>query len=120
MHFKGSGLYGGSQSTFIIDNLNFFEIDMVPFFQYFIDTSINKAVQIPYQGIAPFIDYTNSNFSFLDNISIGFDSVSIVSSSLPVSGVGVSVGGGIAGGVTSVSSGESSAGSGFDLYIDMP
>ena len=120
MHFKGSGLYGGSQSTFIIDNLNFFEIDMVPFFQYFIDTSINKAVQIPYQGIAPFIDYENSNFSFLDNISIGFDSVSIVSSSLPVSGVGVSVGGGIAGGVTSVSSGESSAGSGFDLYIDMP
>ena len=119
MHFKGSGLYGGSQSTFIIDNLNFFEIDMVPFFQYFIDTSINKAVQIPYQGIAPFIDYENSNFSFLDNISIGFDSVSIVSSSLPVSGVGVSVGGGIAGG-NSVSSGESSAGSGFDLYQDMP
>jgi hypothetical protein len=114
MNFKGSGLYGGSQSTFIIDNLNFFEIDMVPFFQYFIDTSINKSVQIPYQGIAPFIDYTNSNFSFLDNISIGFDSVSIVSSSLPVSGVGISIGGGI----SSVSS-ASTGGSGFDLYQEI-
>jgi len=118
MNFKGSGLYGGSQSTFIIDNLNFFEIDMVPFFQYFIDTSINKSVQIPYQGIAPFIDYTNSNFSFLDNISIGFDSVSIVSSSLPVSGVGISIGGGVSV-VASVSS-ASTGGSGFDLYLDMP
>ena len=94
MKFKGGGLYGASQSTFIIDNLNFFEIDMVPFFQYFTEGNINKSVQIPFQGIAPFIDYTNSNFSFLDNISIGFDSVSVVSSSLPVSGVGVSVGGG--------------------------
>ena len=120
MHFKGSGLYGGSQSTFIIDNLNFFEIDMVPFFQYFIDTSINKAVQIPYQGIAPFIDYRNSNFSFLDNISIGFDSVSIVSSSLPVSGVGVSVGGGIAGGGASVYSGGGFASGGGDLYESLP
>jgi len=98
MYFKGSGLYGYYNSTFIIDNLNFFEIDMVPFFQYFTEANINKSVQIPYQGIAPFIDYTNSNFSFLDNISIGFDSVSVVSSSLPVSGVGVSVGGGIRGG----------------------
>jgi hypothetical protein len=119
MHFKGSGLYGGSQSTFIIDNLNFFEIDMVPFFQYFIDSSINKAVQIPYQGIAPFIDYANSNFSFLDNISIGFDSVSIVSSSLPVSGVGTSIGGGIAGGGTLVSSVGSVGGIG-DLYESLP
>jgi hypothetical protein len=92
---------------------------MVPFFQYFIDSSINKAVQIPYQGIAPFIDYANSNFSFLDNISIGFDSVSIVSSSLPVSGVGTSIGGGIAGGGTLVSSVGSVGGIG-DLYESLP
>ena len=96
-HFKGSGLYGSEKSGFILDNIKLFEIDMIPFFQYFIETSINKSVQIPYQGIAPFIDYTNSRFTFLDNISVGFDSVSIVSSSLPVSGVGVSIGGGFVG-----------------------
>jgi hypothetical protein len=124
MYFKGSGLYGASQSTFIIDNLNFFEIDMVPFFQYFTEDNINKSVQIPFQGIAPFIDYTNSNFSFLDNISIGFDSVSVVSSSLPVSGVGVSVGGGIVGGGIGVGVGpsfESQFGSGeFFVTEDNP
>lgn len=97
MNFKGSGLYGSEKSGFILDNIKLFEIDMIPFFQYFIETSINKSVQIPYQGIAPFIDYTNSRFTFLDNISVGFDSVSIVSSSLPVSGVGVSIGGGFVG-----------------------
>ena len=93
MRFYGDN--SGNSVNYIIDNLHFYEVDMIPFFQYFIETSINKSVQIPYQGIAPFIDYTNSRFTFLDNISVGFDSVSIVSSSLPVSGVGVSIGGGL-------------------------
>jgi hypothetical protein len=106
MNFKGSGLYGSEKSAFIVDSIKLFEIDMIPFFQYFIETSINKSVQIPYQGIAPFIDYTNSRFTFLDNISVGFDSVSIVSSSLPVSGVGVSIGGGFIGEFGSISGGS--------------
>jgi len=115
MNFKGSGLYGSSLSTFIIDNLNFFEIDMVPFFKYFTEVNINKSVQIPFQGVAPFIDYTNSNFSFLDNISIGFDSVSVVSSSLPVSGVGVSVGES-GGGVIVVDGGSAQVNFDFGLF----
>lgn len=113
MYFKGGGLYGASQSSFIIDNLNLLEIDMIPFFQYFTDDNINKSVQIPFQGIAPFIDYTNSNFSFIDNISIGFDSVNVVSSSLPVSGVGIPIGGGI------VLSGESLPPRGGGLYEEI-
>lgn len=70
---------GVTQSSFIIDNLKMKEIDMVPFFQYFIDININKGIQIPYQGIAPYIDYDNDIFNFIDNINFGLDSISIES-----------------------------------------
>lgn len=72
MKLLGSDDTNTSQSSSItIDNLKYYEIDMIPFFQYFIESNIYKGVSIPWQGIAPFIDYTNSNFSFIDNISIG-------------------------------------------------
>ena len=38
---------------------------------------------MPYQGRAPFINYTNANFSFVDNISIGFDSIAVNASNVP-------------------------------------
>jgi hypothetical protein len=65
---------------------------MIPFFQYFTEDNINKGIQIPYQGISPFIDYTNSNFSFIDNISVGLDSIQTQNSNTVVSGVGAGVG----------------------------
>lgn len=92
MYFRGSGLFGGSQSIFVIDNLKFYEIDMIPFFKYFNENTINMSIQVPYQGIAPFIDYTNSNFSFIDNISIGLSSIQSTQSFTPFSGVGISIG----------------------------
>jgi hypothetical protein len=66
---------------------------MIPFFQYFTTHNIYKGVSIPWQGIAPFIDYTNSNFSFIDNIRIGLDSVKTLQSFAPISGVGVGISG---------------------------
>ena len=83
---------------YVIDNLHFYEVDMIPFFQYFTTDNINKGIAIPYQGLSPFIDYTNSNFSFIDNISIGLDSIQTQSSNTVISGVGtgvVGVGGGV-------------------------
>lgn len=94
-------LNGYYQSRIIMDNLKYYEIDMIPFFQYFTDDNIYKGVSVPWQGIAPFIDYTSSNFSFIDNINIGLGSVQTSQSFTPVSGVGIgigSVGGGFGGG----------------------
>lgn len=58
-----------------MDNLKFYEIDMIPFFQYATEDYINKSIQVPYKGVAPFIDYEDNQFSFIDNISIGLDSL---------------------------------------------
>jgi hypothetical protein len=56
-----------------LDNIKFYEVDMVPFFQYTTTDYVNPSVQIPYFGVAPVIDYSNSNFSFIDNVSIGLE-----------------------------------------------
>lgn len=92
MHFRGSGLYGASQSRFVIDNLNLYELDMIPFFKYFTTENINVGVQVPLQGIAPFIDYTDSNFVFLDNINIGIDSFDVTQQYELYTGVGIGIG----------------------------
>ena len=97
MTFRGNGVYSGgnvlttSVATTIIDNLKFYEVDMIPFFKYFGDSSINKGISVPYQGIAPFIDYSNANFSFIDNISLGFSSIETTNSNVAVSGIGASI-----------------------------
>jgi hypothetical protein len=92
MHFYGYGPLDSRSVEYIIDNLHFYEVDMIPFFSYFTEDNINKGIQVPYQGISPFIDYSNSNFSFIDNISIGLDSIKTQNSNTVVSGVGVGVG----------------------------
>ena len=79
MVFRGDST---QTSTYIIDN-------MIPFFQYFTIDSINNGVEIPFQGISPFIDYTNANFNFIDNIAIGLDSIQTQNSNTQISGVGV-------------------------------
>mgnify|MGYP000276002034 CR=1 FL=1 len=89
MVFRGDAT---QTSTYIIDNLNFYEVDMIPFFQYFTIDNINNGVEVPFQGISPFIDYSNANFNFIDNISIGLDSIQTQNSNTAVSGVGVGIG----------------------------
>jgi hypothetical protein len=68
---------------------------MIPFFQYFTDDNINRGVQVPFQGISPFIDYSNASFNFIDNISIGLDSIQTQNSNTTISGVGIGIGSGI-------------------------
>lgn len=88
----GSAVPGGYDSQFIVNNLKVIEVDMIPFFKYFNYNNINIGIQTPLQGIAPYIDYSDSNFRFLDNINIGLDSIGIVSTIDIVSGVGVGIG----------------------------
>jgi hypothetical protein len=101
MHFYGYSQLPNTESVeYIIDNLHFYEVDMIPFFQYFTEDNINKGVVIPYQGLSPFIDYTNSNFNFIDSLSIGLNSIPLQNSNILVSGVAVGIGvGGVGGGI---------------------
>lgn len=100
MHFLGDNLNFTFSTTakFVLDNLHFYETDMIPFFKYFENENINKGVQIPFQGISPFIDYTSSSFNFIDNISIGLDSIAISTQLSPPGGVGVGISTGFASG----------------------
>jgi hypothetical protein len=78
-----SGTASYSPKTKIyISNLSFTETDMVPFFQMVrtdeeninemgIPNDIDKSIQTPLVGVAPFIDTSNPNFSFIDNINFG-------------------------------------------------
>jgi len=78
LSINGNGATGGSTSMVILDNLNMYEVDMIPFFKYFDTPNIYKGVVFPYIGISPEIDYTNSDFVFIDNITIGLDSINPV------------------------------------------
>jgi hypothetical protein len=75
MSIQGNGDMGGSQSMMVLDNIKMYETDMIPFFKYFEEANIYKGIQIPYEGVAPNIDYLNSDFVFVDNVTIGIDSL---------------------------------------------
>jgi hypothetical protein len=68
----------GGSARFVIDNLHYYEVDMIPFFQYFRENNINRGVVNPYIGIAdrspsisPLIKYDSSNY-ILNSINITF------------------------------------------------
>lgn len=92
LHFHGYSTTSNLKIEYVLDNLHFYEIDMIPFFSYFTDDNINKSITIPYQGISPFIDYNNYNFNFIDSISIGLDSIETIGSYTIFSGVGNGIG----------------------------
>ena len=75
LSINGSGATGSSSSMIVLDNLNMYEVDMIPFFKYFDKSNIYFGIQIPYIGEAPNIDYLNSDFVFIDNITVGLDSL---------------------------------------------
>ena len=77
MSISGNGFMGASSSTVVLDNIKTYEIDMIPFFKYFNDNNIYKGVQVPLTGVAPDIDYLDADFIFVDNISIGLDSINV-------------------------------------------
>jgi len=74
MFFRGNGLNGENVSEFVIDNLKLYEVDMIPFFQYFNEGNINKSVSVPYQGTAPLVSYVENDYSLVDNSIYGLDS----------------------------------------------
>lgn len=58
MSFTGYDYLGYKHSEYTIDNLKLYEVDMVPFFQYFKNPigktgNINTSVQIPHTGTSP-------------------------------------------------------------------
>jgi hypothetical protein len=63
LNMTGSGYGGIFKNEFYLDNLKFYEVDMIPFFQYFNSPvgrkgNINISVQIPNTGISPNIQPT--------------------------------------------------------------
>ena len=78
LNITGNGATGASTSMVVLDNLNMYEVDMIPFFKYFENANIYKGIVFPYVGTSPEIDYTSSDFVFIDNISIGLDSINPV------------------------------------------
>jgi hypothetical protein len=69
-------LDGLTQSfNFEVDNIKFYEVDMIPFFQYTTEDYVNKSLQIPLQAIAPQIDYDDSGFSFAQSLQFGIDGI---------------------------------------------
>jgi subtilisin-like proprotein convertase family protein len=75
MSISGNGFMGSSSSMVILDNIKLYEVDMIPFFKYFTEDNIYKGIQNPITATAPSIDYSKSDFIFLDNINIGIDTV---------------------------------------------
>lgn len=89
MSILGNGATGASNSSVILDNINIYETDMIPFFKYFQDENIYKGIQIPFVGEAPNIDYLSSDFVFIDNITISVDTLEpgngVTNSCIPIS-----------------------------------
>jgi hypothetical protein len=75
---NGNHLLFGINGTVVprvtnVKNMSFYEVDMVPFFQYFTASGIDYSVKTPFVGTAPVIDYTNQNFDFIGNVDLGID-----------------------------------------------
>jgi hypothetical protein len=56
-----------------IKNISFYEVDMIPFFQYATQSGIDLSVRAQFVGVAPIIDFTNKNFDFIENVDLGID-----------------------------------------------
>jgi hypothetical protein len=67
-NYDGSGI---RYSRF--DNISFYEVDMIPFFQYATQSGIDLSVRAQFVGVAPVIDFTNKNFDFIENVDLGID-----------------------------------------------
>jgi hypothetical protein len=62
---------------YLFDFIRYTEVDMVPFFRYATGSRIAPYPQSPLSAVAPFIDYTNSEFSLIDNVNISEANFSI-------------------------------------------
>lgn len=74
MKLSGQGNYGSDKIQIILDNLKFYELDMIPFFQYLKEENVNNSIQIPngiyyksynkiYEKTLNSVNYSLSNIS---------------------------------------------------------
>jgi len=63
--------FGNTSMDIRFSNISFYEVDMVPFFQFTDPSNINSSIKAPYYVTSvPEIDYSNSNYNFIDNVDI--------------------------------------------------
>jgi hypothetical protein len=72
--FEDNDVSGGNNKKFLFDFIRYTEVDMIPFFRYATASRITQYPQYPFSAVAPFIDYSNSEFSLIDNVNITEDS----------------------------------------------
>jgi hypothetical protein len=65
-----AGDYNTSDYRYFFKSIKYTEVDMIPFFMYATESRINQKILAPYASTAPFIDYSENDFSLLDNIIV--------------------------------------------------
>jgi hypothetical protein len=72
---NGSNATIGSQSYhFELDNIKFYEVDMIPFFNYTTENYVNGDIQVPYFGISPQFSFSD-DFNFLENTTLSLQGI---------------------------------------------
>lgn len=64
---RGSGLGGIFKNGFVLDNIKFYEVDMIPFFKYYDEINIDRGIKIPNNGNSLNIKDINNDFIIIDN-----------------------------------------------------
>jgi hypothetical protein len=67
----------GTNSQISINNLSFYETDMIPFFEYATESDISQTIYPSYIAYAPYIDYTNANFNYIGNVVLSINPTEI-------------------------------------------
>ena len=72
---NGSNATIASQSYhFELDNIKFYEVDMIPFFNYTTEDYVNGDIQVPYFGISPQFSFSD-DFNFLENTTLSLQGI---------------------------------------------
>lgn len=56
-----------------IEKFGLYEVDSIPFFQFWTASNIDSRIHAPTKAIAPFIDYSNANYDYIGNIKLVVD-----------------------------------------------
>ena len=83
-------LVTSSNINFYIDNLQFTEVDMIPFIQLGTESSVNQIIQAPYLAFAPPLNNPNTNFSLINNLNVSESYYSVIQSDFVVLSTGTS------------------------------
>jgi hypothetical protein len=91
MNMHGVGSFGMFELDLYIDNLKFYEVDMVPFFQYFNDPfngvgNINISIQAPKSAKSPTIVLSDEELADTEtpNEIIGFFTEQLIGSNIEI------------------------------------